>query len=493
MSEAEIHQNDPGSSEPNESNQEIHSSADSTNSNINQEHSQPQDAQPVDSTGEFRSIGDLEPAVASDLVSDDAGINSEIADALTWQSDTDIAELVTLSESLQQQNKDLLDHVEQLEKLLDECHSALQLQMKRNQTLETRISQQTEEMTATQEQVGRLFRELEASHQVAQRQQILIETLSQQLETSQEQVAQLERECAFTQQRYNEQAYNLSQSEMLCQELRSRLDRQQRYTLQFKAALDKCIEVPAHTDIDLSNIPSTAELKYYPQNAAARQHLILKPQPIKPWSANSDFLAEETITNETESPSMPAINSPWEEQETGEVSVSTEFVAENKQATASEALTDTILSQPEPTPNLPTDLPVEETNELIENLNEAEEGLWEELARITEATVAQTKVNLPKIETPTEPSTLLNPFDEVINLPEVPVSKIENTPEQRGELILPEPISQSNLVPSQSEEFGDLTESDKSPSPTVYPARPHKKIKSLAAIDLPSFPRLDSK
>jgi chromosome segregation ATPase len=190
MSEAQNHNNEQNLPQPNEANQTIESSADLTDSN-------PSPTMADNPAGSEESAGN---------------VSGQIADALTWQSDLDVAELVTLSQSLQQQNNDLLSHIEQLEKLLDECHSALQLQMKRNQGLETRITQQTEELTSTQEQATRLFRELEASHQVAQRQQILIETLNQQLENSQEQVAQLERECALAQQKSNEQAYSLSQS-----------------------------------------------------------------------------------------------------------------------------------------------------------------------------------------------------------------------------------------------------------------------------------------
>jgi hypothetical protein len=44
----------------------------------------------------------------------------------------------------------------------------------------------------------------------------------------------------------------------------------------------------------------------------------------------------------------------------------------------------------------------------------------------------------------------------------------------------PEPAQQNEVVLPQSNW----------PSPTLYPLRPPKKRKSLAAIDLPSFPRL---
>jgi len=66
---------------------------------------------------------------------------------------------------------------------------------------------------AAQDQVRSLFHELEASHKTAQRQEILIETLTAQLESSQERVAQLERECSP--RYYNEQSHQLVQTENL--------------------------------------------------------------------------------------------------------------------------------------------------------------------------------------------------------------------------------------------------------------------------------------
>ncbi|MGA9378627.1 MAG: hypothetical protein WBV73_07635, partial [Phormidium sp.] len=108
----------------------------------------------------------------------------------TETGDFDVLELVNLSEALQQQNNNLLSHVQDLERLLDECNRALESQIKRSQTAEIKLAEQSQELGVTQEQLTRLFRELEASHQVAQRQQILIETLNNQSQNSQERVAE---------------------------------------------------------------------------------------------------------------------------------------------------------------------------------------------------------------------------------------------------------------------------------------------------------------
>ena len=151
---------------------------------------------------------------------------------------------------------------------------------------------QTQELLTATQQLAHLTPDLEQVTQTSQRQQILVETLTVQLNASQSQVAQLERECSLQQQRYSEQVQLTLQAESACKDLRSRLNRQQRYTLQFKAALEKCLEVPAaqgfahlalsqHSDSELMGIDITTTAPLF----------IPKAQPVRPWSAQPDFLA----------------------------------------------------------------------------------------------------------------------------------------------------------------------------------------------------------
>ena len=134
----------------------------------------------------------------------------------------------------------------------------------------------------TTDPVNQLLQELERSQQTAQRQQILVETLTEQLESSQARIAQLERDCALTQQRYNEQVQQVLQAEGACRDLRLRLHRQQQQTLQFKAALEKCLEMP--TTYGQAVMPDVA-IDDSAETADALSAL-LKPknQPVKPWS-----------------------------------------------------------------------------------------------------------------------------------------------------------------------------------------------------------------
>lgn len=77
------------------------------------------------------------------------------------------------------------------------------------------------------------------------RQRLLVDAIRNKLDAYQERIWQMEQEQALSQQRYQEKSHQLQQIEHTCQELRSRLQRQQRHALQFKAALEKCLEAEA--------------------------------------------------------------------------------------------------------------------------------------------------------------------------------------------------------------------------------------------------------
>ncbi len=190
-----------------------------------------------------------------------------------------------LSSKLRQRNRVLIKKVATLERALAESQETLQAQEMRARGNDNLLAQQAEEFSATQEQLTRLFHELESSHQTAQRQQILIETLSQQLESAQERINQLEQEYTSLQKHYQQKAKQLLQQEQQNQELRSRLQRQQRRAIQFKAALDKCLDVPN------SSLPKSAEIELTPTQIPKENQeetFFPKAPPIQPWSAQLD-------------------------------------------------------------------------------------------------------------------------------------------------------------------------------------------------------------
>ncbi len=152
-------------------------------------------------------------------------------------------------------------------------------------------SGQEQSLDVTPENLQQLLQAVERSHQTAQRQQILVDTLTEQLSSSQERIAQLERDCALTQQRHNEQVQQVLQAENTCRDLRLRLHRQQQQTLQFKAALEKSLEMPAvygqpvMTDIALAGHATVPD---------APSALLPKNPPVKPWSLAAKPLQDTT-------------------------------------------------------------------------------------------------------------------------------------------------------------------------------------------------------
>lgn len=397
---------------------------------------------------------------------------TEIADTFE-QKQTKDADWLALAQKMRQRNRRLLDQVTQLKAALKEKQEALHSEVMRSRDGITLLAQQTEELNTAQEQLTRLFHALESSHQAAVRQQILIETLSEQLQSGQERVAQLERECAITQQRYNEQSHQLLQAANTCRELRTRLHRQQRQTLQFKAALEKCLEVPPSH--------SVSQQSSHPNSAAAAQSLVHKAQPIQPWSAEPEVLEDtadfDTIWNrpiplEPLPPVYPLSVEPLSARRPED----TDLISTVDSAD-------------------PTEDAIASSEESAANELELEQQLLAEMTFLAEASgLSELPFDLANVQSSltVESGTDSDESDE----PASYLSDAEETPppEDTRELDMETQTPMEDywedaakeIEPTQPEVI--LPQSNW-PSPVLYPLRPPKKLKSLAAIELPSFPR----
>lgn len=462
-------------------------------------------------------------------------------------SQADLVELLSLMQDLQHRNSYLLGRVNQLEAVLNDCQSTLEAQATRTQEQETVLAQQAEEILAAEEHIHRLMHELDCAHQATQRQQILIETLTGQLESSQERVAQLERECALTQQRYNEQTHSLLQSENICRDLRSRLHRQQRYTLQFKAALEKCLDIssPCHDNNPDLNPPAG---KTRPaQKHANEPGLFPKAASIQPWSAdpwlvNADLptdaeLEQDYLVNvkpSAPSPSevsaLPDIASPLLDLSPSLSALLQDVLA----ATGSEAQAD----EPAPTNPEPAIAPPPAATSISYDLKKKEPDSVKvaadneetpaatledvdtimlevvgasftagsaEFASPSEEAIAD-DINAPTwepdldLEAEAEPETELHqpepgPTESSF------IAELEIPPEMSDDPIWqdlaklidtpvePQPTQEERLAIAQDEAAHDpgFSVYPSWPSPVVYPLRHQKKRSSLAAVELPSF------
>ncbi len=110
--------------------------------------------------------------------------------------------------------------------------------------------------------------ELEANHQTIQAQTSSIEKLTTELAIAKELITQVQAD-------YNEQSHQLAAEKDNCRDLRTRLNREQQHSLQLKAALEKCLEVPP-TSYQLAAETGDQSISFTPKSPS-----------IKPWTTQT--------------------------------------------------------------------------------------------------------------------------------------------------------------------------------------------------------------
>ena len=197
------------------------------------------------------------------------------------------SELLALIHDLNQCNDALLSRVTQLERALEKSQSALKSEVANAQAANGKMAQQVSVEQASaqqisqnaQQQIGKLVSELDNTEQALNRQTLINENLQTEVSNNQERIAQLERECTIVAQQHLEEVQTRAKAESASKDLRSRLQRQQRYTMQFKAALEKSLTVT-----ERSTSPSTAQPISFQDSTAVAMP---KAQRIMPWVSDS--------------------------------------------------------------------------------------------------------------------------------------------------------------------------------------------------------------
>lgn len=398
---------------------------------------------------------------------------------------TNVSDLIALVQQLRQRNYELSQRLISVENALHNCQNAVQMQQTLSQSQETLLTQRTQDLEAAQAQITHLTQKLETAHQESYCQQQLIYSLSEQLETSQQRLAQIERECTLTQQRYTEQSHRLLQTETTCRDLRARLHRQQRHTLQLKAALEKCLEMPesskaskaaalredkAHETLlageeelqeteqrerSLEALPQKLNNQY--PNLDAPVPIAAKADPIKPWAAPPADI------NEPAAP-QPPLESP--------ATAATPDLPENHSLSI---------------PNEPVD-----AHDLSPAELNSETRLWQELAQLIDSAASIANLHSSAALTPAEP--VVTPSaNQNQESGELAKTEGENPAGERGRNLsfnLPHPKSDPPEPQPAATRGASENTPPNWPSPIVYPQQPPKKRQSLAAIDLPNFPRI---
>jgi myosin heavy subunit len=388
--------------------------------------------------------------------------------------DTEFKKLLALNQELREANNQLYEEVEHLKDDLAESEKALQWQKRRSSVAESMLNQQTQELAAAQEQIKSLFQELEKAVQTVQRQENFIETYKSELQITQQRLAQLERECALLQTNYNEQCQQALQSENTCRELRSRLMRQQRQTLQFKAALEKCLDTPVS---DESSEETTNHQTRFSRKARS---LFPNVQPIRPWSAESEGdlpiespwgqYSTSPVCSRDDTPSMPSSgeNLPVEEDTP---SVSEPVSAEIEDTTSTSATSScSSLGSSHLDAQLDSLIQMFFTNQSVSaSATSAPDTEMEETSPNHE----------PQLETP---DVSVNNFPESLSL-----SVNESNAYSSSEAAIigeDSQVDEGDVMANPSE---DYLYNHQSPSPVVYPHRPPKGRKSLSSVELPNF------
>jgi hypothetical protein len=141
----------------------------------------------------------------------------------TVEAQHDRTDWLTVVSNLRQINRQLVEEIARLEQALASANQTLHTKKEENQVREITILQQQDELRISHDRLGALFQQLETSHQIGQRQQTLIETLSQQLEIVRAIVPQIETEHEELLQKYQQQSQKLTKTEQVAVELHRRL------------------------------------------------------------------------------------------------------------------------------------------------------------------------------------------------------------------------------------------------------------------------------
>lgn len=370
-------------------------------------------------------------------------------------------EIITLIRALSSSNSNLSERVTQLEQALTECLQALQIHKKRSRIAHTVLAQKNDQLAAAQEQI--------------QHQQALIATLTAQLQSSQERAAHLEWEHYLTQASYKEQSQQLIQTENTCRELRTRLTRQQHYTLQLKVALEKCLESKSsYSESEADDVDSIPTDLKSQERFIQVQSFFSKAESIPPWSAQPHFnsglepdWAESVLLEDVQtSDYQPPSDCLYCGDDTTLLGTAT--IEPCSQQTLQELVIDASIV---PSELISTTAPEQPLNQDI-----LAEVQLQDLLNVLEIEVTTDSLELPTSVAPDSAISASVQLDQSLksNLAEDLVDPSEST----APAITQHPQSSQQPINTSNSNW---------PSPLVYPQHPHKPKKSLAAIELPAF------
>jgi hypothetical protein len=420
------------------------------------------------------------------------------------QVNLEFQQLLKLNTELTTANNHLYTQVEQLKTELAEAEKILQWHKTRSSVTESMFNQQNQELSAGQEQIHSLYQQLETSVKTVQEQEICIENYKANLQISQQRLAHLERECSLLQTNYSQESQQLLHSENTCRELRARLMRQQRQTMQFKSALEKCLDTPIPSHENLEDHIHHPHDVIHKQTRFSRKARSLFPnaQPIRPWTGEGDSF-HDSVNNSWVKPTATTAEN-YTHHQKASISQPTQVNESTIQSTNvdnSEVLSldqqlEGIIHRFFITP-LPDEATTQETETEV-NIHQFDTSVLEGLVSTSE------NYEQPEIIIQQDLQLEIDPYGIPENsgkedfslslIQELPIISTSlshqiNTVEMEDYWLDISPETESSLPIDDvlPELLADHTSDHKSPSPLIYPQRPPKGRKSLASVELPNF------
>lgn len=213
-------------------------------------------------------------AIEPDLTQEQLS-SSEDSESLTAKMDWQ-----RVAHKLREYNRKLLKKVFRLEQDLAEIDNKFNKQVEKSASTDLLIARQADELEASEAKVVLLTQKLANIQQQIDDRELVVKQVSEQHELSQQQTAQLERECTLIQEKYNQKAFELVAKEQANQELQSELDRQQHSALQQEAELKRYQEAASRKE------KAASRNQNYPHNRF-----------IQPWSTVAKGLTSTSSTS----------------------------------------------------------------------------------------------------------------------------------------------------------------------------------------------------
>ena len=229
-------------------------------------------------------------------------------DSAANESSTGIMDWQRVAHKLREYNRKLLKKVFRLEQELAEIDNKFNKYVEKSQNSDVLLARQAEELESYQEKVALLLKQLAGSQQQIENQELLIQQVSQQHELSQQQTAQLERECTLLQEKYNQKAFELATKEQESEKLKSELSQQQDSVLQQEAKLKKYQEAASRKEKAVSRNQN------YPHNRFIQPwstSIIPEPKIALPKNKSQSTKVQKTLNNTAETIQTAAKVATW--------------------------------------------------------------------------------------------------------------------------------------------------------------------------------------